>query len=617
MEIPPIRNETSSEREGFRGDSIGVPPAAPDGNRAAGDPVPWSRTPDRRARCYFHHIPKTAGTTLRNHLIQKLGERQVAPMVRGMAYADAIREYDGYAAITGHIAPVPGDRLPTDRTSVTLVRDPIDRVISMYHFASTVHTSGVRAGTRAAPTFDDWVFGLSHADAEVLNAHVALLWSFGHDEQVVPTAMEKLDLAKRALDRFDLVGTQQCMHDSIAMLDFLMGWPGPDSVPRDNPTPNRPGTDDLRSETRARLRELLAPDLDLVAYATARFARQRSSILIMGASLNAAAGSLVTGWRREVDSNAIEQTSGVGDASVNRPVERKGTGEIVIRSVQVCGDISGPEILQSGEWATIGMLIDSSVSEENLTVGLALRDHAGSLVFGSNTHLLGYSLAVVPGQYLVSFRFPNNLGAGRYSVTATAHRGNSHLDRCFHWWESASTFEIASSLTEPFEGRTRLHVDVYAQALSADAQLAQIDLSGPAAPAVFTVGRRNPALTDFRASITGSPDLGEMRSGADCIGTLFVTNSGRERWGAYGRQLVQLSYHWLTDDGSTLVFEGLRTALPHDVSPGQTLQLRCFVRVPDVEGSARILWTLVQEEVAWFDAQDSTACFSQAVRIIR
>lgn len=606
-----------SEREGLAGDAVGARPGDPDGSRASGDSASVSRKPDGRPRCYFHHIPKTAGTTLRNHLIQKLGERQVAPMVRGMAYADAIREYDRYAVITGHIAPVPGDRLPLDRTSVTLVRDPIDRVISMYHFASTVHTLGVRAGTCAAPTFDDWVFGLSDADAEILNAHVALLWSFGHDEQVVPTAAEKLDLAKRALDRFDLVGTQQCMHDSIVMLDFLMGWRGPDFVSRDNPTPNRPEPDDLRSETRARLRELLAPDLDLVAYATARFAKQRSSILVMGTSLNAQAGSPVTDLRREVDSDTFEETSWAGNPSANNRVERQGTGEIVIRSVQVSGDISGPDFLQSGEWATIGVTIDSSVSEENLTVGLALRDHAGSLVFGSNTHLLGYSLAVAPGQYLVSFRFPNDLGAGRYSVTAVAHRGNSHLERCFHWRENASTFEIASSLTEPFEGRMRLHVDVHAQALSADAQLARIDLKEQGTPDVFTLGRRNPALTDFRASITGASDLEEMPSGADCISTLIVMNSGRERWGAYGRQMVQVSYHWLTNEGAMLVFEGLRTPLPYDVSPGQSIRLRCFVRVPDVEGGARLLWTLVQEEVAWFDAQDAKACLSQAVRITR
>src|SRR6185437_7102752 len=100
-------NEISSEREGLAGDAVGARPVDPDGGRASGDPASVSRKPDRRARCYFHHIPKTAGTTLRNHLIQKLGERQVAPMVRGMAYAEAIREYDRYAVITGHIAPVP------------------------------------------------------------------------------------------------------------------------------------------------------------------------------------------------------------------------------------------------------------------------------------------------------------------------------------------------------------------------------------------------------------------------------------------------------------------------------------------------------------------------------
>ena len=575
-----------------------------------------SPTPNRGGRCYFHHIPKTAGTTLRNHLIGQIGESRVAPMVRGMSFQEALREYAGYDAITGHIAAVPGDRLPSDRLCVTLLRDPVERVISEFYFSRVVHESGPRPQRAVSQTLDDWVRDRAQGDAEGLNAHVALLWPLGEDAQVLPASAAKLTAAKRALDRFDLVGLQHQMADSIGMLDFLMGWPVPDAIANDNAGPARPRSSDIPPRTLVRLRELLAPDIELFAYGSERFGRQRSSILVAGARLNAAGGA---GADREavwVDSPQSRTHHGTAGRPANPDNGRKGTGEIAISSVQVVGDISGPGTLQSGEWSTIAVTIDSTIVEDDLTVGLALRDHSGALVFGSNTRLLGYKLVIGPGQYLVSFRFPNDLGLGRYSVTATAHRGRSHLERCFHWWESACTFEIANSFSEYFEGRMRLRMAVYAQAQSPNAKLIIAEDDTVASPAMLTLARRNPALTDFRASLAGPTHIGEIQRGVDCLGTLRVTNSGSERWGAYGRQSVQVSYHWLGMDGSTLVFEGLRTALPHDVPPGQTVTLKCFLRAPDVEGEMQLLWTLVQEEVAWFDAQQPHASLLQRARIL-
>lgn len=545
-----------------------------------------------------------------------MGEERVAPVIRGMSLNEALREYAAYDAITGHIAAVPGDRLPADRLSVTLLRDPVERVVSEFYFSPTVHASGAKRRRAGLQTFDDWILALSTEDAEALNAQVTLLWPLGHDAQTVPAPLVKLASAKRALDRFDLVGIQHQMRDSVAMLDFLMGWPGHGALARDNAGPARRESTSLAPTTLARLRELLAPDLELFSYASALFAERRSAILVMGANVIAGAHAAVD--PEAANAGAIQAHGGprVSESAENRGAARIGTKEVVIRSAQVVGDVSGPDTLQTGEWGTIAVIIDSAIAEANLTIGVAVRDHAGALVFGTNTRLLGRNLSVGPGQYLISFRFPNELGLGRYSVTATAHRGNSHLERCFHWWENACAFEIANAFSERFEGRMRLHFAVYAQAQSAGARLTVSDVEDDAASSVVTLGRRNPALSDFRARLTGVAHLGEIKRGADLLCTLSITNSGSQPWGAYGRQPVQVSYHWLTVDGSTLVFEGLRTALPHDVPPGQELTLKCFLRVPDLENDVTLRWTLVQEEVAWFDAQDPGASLLQGARIV-
>jgi len=42
---------------------------------------------------YFHHIGKTAGTSFRKYLIRNLGEENVSPMLGGIKYRDAMRDY--------------------------------------------------------------------------------------------------------------------------------------------------------------------------------------------------------------------------------------------------------------------------------------------------------------------------------------------------------------------------------------------------------------------------------------------------------------------------------------------------------------------------------------------
>jgi hypothetical protein len=176
---------------------------------------------------------------------------------------------------------------------------------------------------------------------------------------------------------------------------------------------------------------------------------------------------------------------------------------------------------------------------------------------------------------------------GRYSLTTAVHRGPSHLERCFHWWESACTFEVADSVAEPFQGRIRLHVEARAEPIGPSSQLVTSDVTGGSLVLAATLGRRNAALRDFRARLASLDVLNDMRRGADGLMTFDITNSGGESWGAYGRQPVHVSHRWLARDGATLMFDGLRTALPYDVAPGQTLRLRCFFRAPDTEGEER------------------------------
>jgi hypothetical protein len=84
-----------------------------------------------------------------------------------------------------------------------------------------------------------------------------------------------------------------------------------------------------------------------------------------------------------------------------------------------------------------------------------------------------------------------------------------------------------------------------------------------------------------------------------------VTNTGGDVWSAVGlasgTYRVAVAYRWLDAKGAAVITEGERTLLPMDVPPGGAAELKARVPVPSQPGSYRLLVTLVQESVAWFD----------------
>jgi hypothetical protein len=71
-----------------------------------------------------------------------------------------------------------------------------------------------------------------------------------------------------------------------------------------------------------------------------------------------------------------------------------------------------------------------------------------------------------------------------------------------------------------------------------------------------------------------------------------------------GRHAVNLSYHWLDSKRQMVVFDGLRTPLPRDLGPGESVKLEATIRAPEKAGEYLLHVTMVQEGVAWFSESD-------------
>ena len=89
--------------------------------------------------------------------------------------------------------------------------------------------------------------------------------------------------------------------------------------------------------------------------------------------------------------------------------------------------------------------------------------------------------------------------------------------------------------------------------------------------------------------------------GTEIRAVVTFLNNGWDTWRSEGEHPVHVSYHWLGQDGVTVVaFNGERSLLPHPVAPGDRCRAMLLVRAPDRPGRYVLAIDLVQEGVRWF-----------------
>jgi cell division septation protein DedD len=132
-----------------------------------------------------------------------------------------------------------------------------------------------------------------------------------------------------------------------------------------------------------------------------------------------------------------------------------------------------------------------------------------------------------------------------------------------------------------------------------------------AALVVFGCGRAGSSpsrLIDFSVEFGEHSIPNQMTAGQRLSAEISVKNASKNTWPSNpdgkGHRAVNLSYHWLDRRGDMVVFDGLRTPLPHDVGAGEAVRLNAVIKAPDRAGKYTLEVTLVQEAVAWFPERE-------------
>jgi len=154
-------------------------------------------------------------------------------------------------------------------------------------------------------------------------------------------------------------------------------------------------------------------------------------------------------YNQLISAEGIEDTPTVDNGYGNRQ------GEIL--SVELRGKDSLGNIVTSGEEVTLDVDIIGNENLPEVTLGMVIRDRFGQDIFGTNSHVLGYEIALNDKESCkLRFTLPMQLSPGKYTISLALHEGIDHTKECFHWWDNAEQFQVTGIRGPLFVGLCNL-----------------------------------------------------------------------------------------------------------------------------------------------------------------
>ena len=200
-------------------------------------------------RFFFIHIQKTAGTSLRQHLLANFNWSEIYPpqqendlggylvlyQMGGFLVGLPAAEQARYRLFHGHVPYAVTQRLALDTapTTITVLREPIARILSALN-----HKKRHRAEFANA-SLEEIYNNQKIFQGQLLN-HQAKIFAVPNDSDLLsgydpyPVGPEQLELAKENLNRVDVIGLQSDMPAFLAELQRKFGWETLKSDVREN-----------------------------------------------------------------------------------------------------------------------------------------------------------------------------------------------------------------------------------------------------------------------------------------------------------------------------------------------------------------------------------------------
>jgi hypothetical protein len=234
----------------------------------------------------FNHIPKTGGTTMYRIIERLIGSDRLSPhfsINEDMQYDPSTFNFDKYSVIFGHMGAVWNEVLGPRRKWMTILRDPVDRVVSQYYYWRNCNPeSSHLTYIHAAQTHPLAEFVRLREEKILQGNENGQTWQLADDFRVryrsVPPR-DVLDIAKRNLvEQFVFIGIFEDYTGSVERLCRLFGTPLNGSIPTENRTPGRSSLQEIAPGVIDAIRELNSMDQELYEYGKARAAKMSNSL---------------------------------------------------------------------------------------------------------------------------------------------------------------------------------------------------------------------------------------------------------------------------------------------------------------------------------------------------
>ncbi len=193
-------------------------------------------------RLVFHHLPKTAGTSLHNELANFFREDTICPERGPSLWRFSNKEMESYRFFSGHYDKFNVDLVPGPKTLITFLREPMSRIVSLYYFWRShkwdfINASGseVLRLAKSLPLLD---FLSGRQRSIRVNLENALCRTYyGRDNYTRRYGAQDEFFADWALcniRRYNFVGFMETFDEDVARLRQVLELPQLCPIPTDN-----------------------------------------------------------------------------------------------------------------------------------------------------------------------------------------------------------------------------------------------------------------------------------------------------------------------------------------------------------------------------------------------
>jgi hypothetical protein len=212
---------------------------------------------------------------------------------------------------------------------------------------------------------------------------------------------------------------------------------------------------------------------------------------------------------------------------------------------------------------------------------------------------------VKEGGYRASLAMNLRIPMGKYRISILFHERDGGKEVCLLGrYDDIISFNVlphdkGRPLLQPVAKAGAFVKSLFLRKSIAEEDHARLDMG--AAFSEITPEKR--AANDGKGRVTVvSPFSGFQSFGEDRRVTVEVSNDSGEDWVGSSFYPINLSYHLLSAEGEPVIFDGLRTPFPANGLPaGKKLQAEIAVATPLPPGCYKLVPTLVQEKVCWFE----------------